>query len=109
MPIGIIKKAVPLQQPHVFLDFSGKGHYVGTVLQARGLEAGMTGFFEGDDSTVVDGVLNMHGTGSEDYFQWWLVCHDGPLGRTLQPAPFRRIGLLITAESHRWVPPFSYG
>jgi hypothetical protein len=28
----------------------------------------MTLFFEGDDSTVVDGENTLHGTGSEDYF-----------------------------------------
>ena len=28
----------------------------------------MTLFFDGDDSTVVDGKLALHGTGSEDYF-----------------------------------------
>ena len=28
----------------------------------------MTYFFEGDDSTAIDGAMRMHGTGSEDYF-----------------------------------------
>jgi hypothetical protein len=62
-------------QPHLLLQTTGKGHYVGTVLQARGHETGMTGFFEGDDSTVVDGELTMHGTGSEDYFNggWYAM------------------------------------
>jgi hypothetical protein len=66
---------VPLNQPHLFLNATGKGHYVGTVLLARGLTPGMTGFFEGDDSTVVDGKLTMHGTGSEDYFNggWYAM------------------------------------
>jgi hypothetical protein len=54
--------------PHVFLNTAGKGHYVGTILQARGLYSGMTYFFEGDDSTATDGHFRMHGTGSEDYF-----------------------------------------
>ena len=67
--------SVPLNQPHDFLKVPGKGHYVGTVLQARGLEPGMTVFFEGDDSTVVDGKPSMHGTGSEDYFNggWYAL------------------------------------
>lgn len=62
-------------KPHVFLRREGKGHYVGTALQAQGLKAGMTYFFEGDDSTVVDGELRMHGTGSEDYFNggWYAL------------------------------------
>lgn len=54
--------------PHVFLNETGKGHYVGTILQARGLNSGMTYFFEGDDSTATDGHFRIHGTGSEDYF-----------------------------------------
>ena len=62
-------------QPHIFLHAEGKGHYVGTALQAQGLQPGMTYFFEGDDSTVVDGTLRMHGTGSEDYFNggWYAL------------------------------------
>jgi hypothetical protein len=61
--------------PHVFLDAKGKGHYVGSVLQAQGRRPGMTYFFEGDDSTVADGRLSMHGTGSEDYFNggWYAL------------------------------------
>jgi hypothetical protein len=74
-------------RPHVFLEARGKGHYVGTALQCRGLEPGMTGFFEGDDSTVVDGRLTMHGTGSEDYFNggWYAMMDrwDGPLSLPL--------------------------
>jgi len=54
--------------PHVFLNTAGKGHYVGTILQARRLYSGMTYFFEWDDSTATDGRFRMHGTGSEDYF-----------------------------------------
>ncbi len=62
-------------KPHVFLDTEGKGQYVGTILQAQGLNPGMTLFFEGDDSTAVDGQFRMHGTGSEDYFNggWYAL------------------------------------
>ena len=62
-------------KPHVLLDMKGKGHYVGTILQSQGLKAGMTYFFEGDDSTSVDGHFRMHGTGSEDYFNggWYAM------------------------------------
>lgn len=64
-------------QPHVFLNTRGKGHYVATILQAQGLQPGMTVFFEGDDSTVVDGSLRLHGTGSEDYFNGgWYAFQD---------------------------------
>jgi hypothetical protein len=54
--------------PHQLLKVNGKGHLIGTVLHAQGTRPGMTIFFEGDDSTVVDGELALHGTGSEDYF-----------------------------------------
>lgn len=55
-------------KPHYFLERTGKGHYVGTILQTQGLKAGMTLFFEGDDFTSVDDEPIIHGTGSEDYF-----------------------------------------
>ena len=62
-------------QPHVFLNIQGKGHYVGSVLQAQGVKTGMTIFFEGDDSTVIDNEMRFHGTGSEDYFNggWYAL------------------------------------
>ncbi|MGY3055052.1 hypothetical protein ACVWYG_003263 [Pedobacter sp. UYEF25] len=62
-------------EPHVFLKGEGKGHYVGTVLQAQGLRPGMTLFFEGDDVTKIDGKMVIHGTGSEDYFNggWYAL------------------------------------
>jgi len=66
---------VPLGKPHVFLEGEGKGHYVGTLLQAQGLDPGMTLFFEGDDVTEIDGEMRLHGTGSEDYFNggWYAL------------------------------------
>ncbi len=54
--------------PHVLANITGKGHFIGTILQCQGTVPGMTLFFEGDDSTVVDGENTLHGTGSEDYF-----------------------------------------
>jgi hypothetical protein len=62
-------------EPHVFLNTIGQGHYVATILQAQGLQPGMTYFFEGDDSTAVDGQFRIHGTGSEDYFNggWYAL------------------------------------
>lgn len=88
-------------RPHVFLDATGRGHYVGTILQAQGLKAGMTYFFEGDDSTSVDGSFRMHGTGSEDYFNggWYAMMDrwDGKMSLPLHGAldyslPFCRTG-----------------
>ena len=83
------------------LNIKGKGHFVGTALQAQGLNTGMTTFFEGDDSTVVDGELRMHGTGSEDFFNggWYalLDCWDAAMSLPLSGAleysiPFCRTG-----------------
>jgi len=72
------------------LDITGKGHFVGTVLQSQGLQTGMTTFFEGDDSTVADGELRMHGTGSEDFFNggWYalLDCWDAAMSLPLSGA-----------------------
>jgi len=86
---------------HVFADVSGRGHYVGTILQAQGLKAGMTYFFEGDDSTAIDGSVRMHGTGSEDYFNggWYALMDrwEGKMSLPLHGAldysiPFCRTG-----------------
>jgi hypothetical protein len=81
---------VQIHQPHIMLDVKGKGHFIGTVLQAQGLKPGMTLFFEGDDSTVVDGELRMHGTGSEDFFNggWYALLDtwDGAMSLPLSGA-----------------------
>ena len=88
-------------QPHVFLDVNGKGHYVGTILQAQGMLAGMTYFFEGDDSASIDGNFRIHGTGSEDYFNggWYAMMDrwDGKMSLPLHGAldyslPYCRTG-----------------
>lgn len=65
----------PFGKLYEFLKIKGKGHYVGTMLLAQGLRPGVTLFFEGDDSTYVDGQMRLHGTGSEDYFNggWYNV------------------------------------
>jgi hypothetical protein len=60
---------------YTFLKTEGKGHCIGTVHLAQGLRPGMTLFFEGDDSTSVDGSMRLHGTGSEDYYNggWYAL------------------------------------
>ena len=62
-------------QPYTYLKTTGRGHVVGVILQAQGLESGHTGFFEGDDRAVIDGELAIPGTGSEDSFNggWYDV------------------------------------
>lgn len=70
------KREIPQEgDPYEFLSLTGKGHYVGTILRCQGMVPGSTGFFEGDDSTVVDGKLRIHGTGSEEFFNggWYAV------------------------------------
>jgi len=65
----------PFGKDYKFLKIQGKGHYIGTMLLAQGLRRGVTLFFEGDDSTYVDGKMRLHGTGSEDYFNggWYNI------------------------------------
>lgn len=72
-------------EPYLLLDASGRGHQVGTLLQAQGLEPGMTAFFEGDDVTTVDGEMRLHGTGSEDYFNggWYAILDRWDRGMSL--------------------------
>jgi len=62
-------------KPYLILNKSGRGHYIGTLLQSQGLNHGVTIFFEGDDQCFVDGELRLHGTGSEDYFNggWYAL------------------------------------
>ncbi|HYG18897.1 MAG TPA: glycoside hydrolase family 172 protein, partial [Ohtaekwangia sp.] len=63
-------------KPYTIAEVHGKGHYVGTLLQAQGLKPGITVFFEGDDVATADGKMIMHGTGSEDYFNggwYWIL------------------------------------
>ncbi|MBI1783883.1 DUF2961 domain-containing protein [Candidatus Sumerlaeota bacterium] len=62
-------------EPYTILDAAGRGHFVGCVLQAQGLEKGMTVFFEGDDVATIDGEMRVHGTGSEDAFNggWYAL------------------------------------
>lgn len=84
------KKEYEKDGPHVFLNTKGKGHYVGTILQSQGLNPGMTLFFEGDDSTAIDGEFRMHGTGSEDYFNggWYALVNrwDGKMSLPIHGA-----------------------
>jgi hypothetical protein len=71
--------APPDGRPWVFLDTTGRGFYVGTVLSIVQAEPGWFG--EGDDMFYVDGekVASIQGTGSEDYFNdaWGLHVAEG--------------------------------
>ncbi len=69
------EKNVEMGKPYQILNKTGRGHYVGTLLQSQGINPGMTLFFEGDDICTVDGQMRLHGTGSEDYFNggWYAL------------------------------------
>jgi len=62
-------------EPYLMAKIEDQGHYVGIIHQAQGLRPGMTLFFEGDDSIVVDGRMRIHGTGSEDFYNggWYAL------------------------------------
>jgi hypothetical protein len=63
-------------KPFTFLDTGGRGHLVGAILQAQGMQPGaVPEFFEGDDETIIDGQPAIRGTGSEDFFNggWYDV------------------------------------
>jgi len=88
-------------KPYVFLETTGRGFYVGTVLNVIQAEPGWFG--EGDDMFYVDGekVASIQGTGSEDYFNdaWGLHVVDGDYtGVTV--ADGEGLGARMTA--YRW-------
>jgi hypothetical protein len=78
-------------KPFTFVDVTGRGQMVGVTLQAQGLEAGQTSFFEGDDEATIDGETTIRGTGSEDFFNGgWYDGH----GRWYARASFADSGCL---------------
>jgi hypothetical protein len=84
-----------------FLSIKGTGHYVGTVLNV--IQAGVGWFGEGDDLFYVDGAEHpqLHGTGSEDYFNdaWDLRVANG-LWTGTPVAEGERLGARLTG--YRW-------
>jgi hypothetical protein len=96
------RESPALGKPYVFLEGAGTGHYIGTLLWSQGKSYEyFTEFFEGDDSTVLDGIHLLHGTGSEDYFNggWyaqpngWVERKGAPLHGCLDYSlPFSRTG-----------------
>jgi len=88
-------------KPYLLFDARGRGHHVATILQAQGLIAGTTEFFEGDDVSTVDGEMRCHGGGSEDYFNggWYWILDRWDKGISLPihgslgfSVPFERTG-----------------
>ncbi len=62
-------------KPYTFIETEGRGHLAGVMQQSQGFESGNTYFFEGDDQTILDGEMAIHGTGSEDFYNggWYDV------------------------------------
>lgn len=82
--------------PFTWLKGEGRGHIVGLSVQAQGQESGIPSHFEGDDVTVTDGEMVVHGTGSEDFFNGGWYALPGRWDRTL-PLPLS--GCLLYDES----------
>jgi hypothetical protein len=84
-----------------FLNITGTGHYIGTVLSV--VQTQLSWFGEGDDLFYIDGAKKpqIYGTGSEDYFNdaWGLRDSDGPWTGT-PIAEGERIGSRLSA--YRW-------
>jgi len=83
-------------RPFTWLKAQGQGHIVGLSIQAQGKESGIPTFFEGDDITVADGEMVVHGTGSEDFFNGGWYALPGRWDRT-RPLPLS--GCLVYDES----------
>jgi hypothetical protein len=84
-----------------FLSIRGTGHYVGTVFNILQSQVGWFG--EGDDVFSIDGAkhVQIHGTGSEDYFNdaWDLRVANG-LWTGIPVAEGVRLGARLTG--YRW-------
>ena len=84
-----------------FLSIRGTGHYVGTVFNILQSQVGWFG--EGDDVFSIDGAkrAQIHGTGSEDYFNdaWDLRVANGPW-TGIPVAEGVRLGARLTG--YRW-------
>lgn len=72
---------VPANDPgrsYTWLNIEGEGHYVGTFLMTEGQtvsEKHLPVWLEGDEVFICDAEMNIHGTGTEDYFNcgWYGV------------------------------------
>jgi len=76
---------------HTVLDVSCEGHYAGTYLIAMGFD-GSWNILEGDERMLVDGNLELSGTGLEDYFNggwYYRGLFARPLHGLLDKAPVR--------------------
>ncbi|MDD5191590.1 MAG: DUF2961 domain-containing protein [Candidatus Nanoarchaeia archaeon] len=65
-------KEFPTQKDkdYIFLNTTGRGHFVGVVHTMRGLGSADPNYLEGDERFFIDGKLSpsLHGTGTEDYY-----------------------------------------
>ncbi len=87
---------------HIVLRASGRGHYVGTLLSARG--GATSSFLEGDETVIVDGDSSetMQGTGTEDYFNagWYFAGRRANLPSS--GISFKHEGWAPRVSAYRW-------
>ncbi len=89
---------------------AGKGHYAGTYIVTEGPGGGddkLPLWLEGDERFTVDGELRIHGTGTEDYFNfgWYAVPGrlDGPVALPLTGFPiYQDRRDVARASAYRW-------
>ena len=95
--------------PFVWLDTNGEGHYVGTFLMTEAKTHGeeyLPVWLEGDEVFVCDGEMRIHGTGTEDYFNcgWYGV--QGRLNKSgsfpLHGFPEYQMDTIGKASAYRW-------
>jgi len=97
------------QAPFLWLSAKGKGHYIGTFFMTEAATHGkeqLPVWLEGDEVFVCDGDTNIHGTGTEDYFNcgWY-----GVPGRLFNSGSFPLYGFpqyemkeIGKAAAYRW-------
>jgi len=72
--------------PYAILKATGKGHFVGCVMN---MEWNGLGMLEGDELIFVDGKKVFNGTGTEDYFNSGWYFSTGPVAQPLHGATVR--------------------
>ena len=90
-------------KPVTVLETTGKGQYVGTLLEMQRVRGRGLGYLEGDEYIYVDGEeqASIRGTGSEDYFNsgWYFE-------RGVYSAPYHGVTIkdemLSRISAYRW-------
>jgi hypothetical protein len=106
---GVHSISAPAQPwvAHPLLWRLSAGHYVGTVVSARGGTGLLPVWLEGDERFWVDGLLVAHGTGHEEYFNagWYSTTGrlDAPFAGPMAGVPvFGDDGVAHRTTGYRW-------